>query len=204
MVIAQQGSNRKASKARLTLEDYLNYDDGTDVRYELVDGVLVEMGAESTLNTRIAVFLLLAFARLGTQDEQLGIKQKIAVSRTFASAREPDLIVHSQESAVAINGASQAILRLEHPAPVLVIEVVSPGKPGELNYDLDYLHKRREYAERGIGEYWIVDPTRQVVWVLNLVKGAYQEQRFIEEEAIASPAFPELKMTAHQALKASM
>lgn len=52
-----------------TIEEFLGYDDGTDTRYELVDGVLVEMGAESTLNTRIAVFLLLTFARLGVTDE---------------------------------------------------------------------------------------------------------------------------------------
>ncbi len=49
----------------MTPEEYLDYDDGTDTRYELVDGVLVEMGAESTLNTQIAVFLLLTFAALG-------------------------------------------------------------------------------------------------------------------------------------------
>jgi Uma2 family endonuclease len=30
----------------LTVEDYLAYDDGTDSRYELVDGVLVDMPPE--------------------------------------------------------------------------------------------------------------------------------------------------------------
>jgi Uma2 family endonuclease len=40
---------------RMTIEEYLNYDDGTDTRYELVDGVLVEMGAESTLNTQMSI-----------------------------------------------------------------------------------------------------------------------------------------------------
>ena len=36
-----------ATNQRLTLEEYLSYDDGTDTRHELVDGVLVAMGAES-------------------------------------------------------------------------------------------------------------------------------------------------------------
>ncbi len=31
----------------LTFEEYLTYDDGTDTRYELVDGELVEMPPES-------------------------------------------------------------------------------------------------------------------------------------------------------------
>jgi Uma2 family endonuclease len=35
---------------RMTFEEYLNYDDGTNTRYELVNGVLVEMGAETALN----------------------------------------------------------------------------------------------------------------------------------------------------------
>lgn len=30
---------------RPTLNEYLDYDDGTDARYELEDGILVEMGA---------------------------------------------------------------------------------------------------------------------------------------------------------------
>ncbi|WP_367889252.1 Uma2 family endonuclease [Leptolyngbya iicbica] len=43
------------------------------------------------------------------------------------------------------------------PAPLLVVEVVSPGK---VNEDRDYRYKRSEYATRGIGEYWIIDPSR--------------------------------------------
>jgi hypothetical protein len=34
----------------MTLQDYLNYDDGTDTRYELVDGELIAMPLESDLN----------------------------------------------------------------------------------------------------------------------------------------------------------
>jgi hypothetical protein len=37
----------------MTLEEHLNYDDGTDTRYELVDGVLVAVGAENPINPQI-------------------------------------------------------------------------------------------------------------------------------------------------------
>ncbi|MDF5726455.1 MAG: Uma2 family endonuclease [Rhizonema sp. PD38] len=144
-----------------TIEEYQNYDDATDTRYELVDGVLVEMGAESTLNTQIAVFLLLTFSCLGLSDERLGVKQQIAVSDRKVTAREPDLIVHSVESEAAINGKSQALLRFEMPAPLLVVEVVSPGNPGEENYERDYVEKPQEYAARGISEFWQIDPEQQ-------------------------------------------
>lgn len=36
------------SSTYMTFEDYLAYDDGTDTRYELVDGVLVEMPLNAT------------------------------------------------------------------------------------------------------------------------------------------------------------
>jgi hypothetical protein len=41
----------------LTFEEYLTYDDGTDTRYELVDGELVEMPPESQENSNLARFL---------------------------------------------------------------------------------------------------------------------------------------------------
>ncbi|NET56376.1 MAG: Uma2 family endonuclease [Symploca sp. SIO2E6] len=187
---------------RMTFLEYLNYDDGTDTRYELVNGVLVEMGAESTINTQIAVFLLLCFAQLNIPAYRLGIKQKIAVKGTGINAREPDLMIHSEASARAIDHAPQAVVKLGYPTPMLIVEVVSPGKPGEDNYDRDYIEKRREYAARGIQEYWLIDPHRKVVLVLTLQGQSYQEQRFSGANALASPTFPNLNLTAEQILNA--
>ncbi|MGB8702510.1 MAG: Uma2 family endonuclease, partial [Thermosynechococcaceae cyanobacterium] len=70
------------------------------------------------------------------------------------------------------------------------------------NYDRDYVEKRQEYAERGIPEYWLIDPQRQVVVVLTLVDQVYQEQRFIGTMAIISPSFSSLILTAEQILNA--
>lgn len=51
----------------------------------------------------------------------------------------------------------------------LVMEVVSPGDPNR-----DLVEKRRDYAEAGIPEYWIVDPRFDRVTVLTLADGAYR------------------------------
>jgi Uma2 family endonuclease len=59
------------------------------------------------------------------------------------------------------------------PPPALVVEVVSPGEPGTPNYDRDYVDKPKEYADRGIPEYWIIDPERQVILVLMLAGERY-------------------------------
>ena len=48
-----------ATRRRMTLEEYLTYDDGTDALYELVNGELVEMPSESDVNNAIAILLIL-------------------------------------------------------------------------------------------------------------------------------------------------
>jgi Uma2 family endonuclease len=191
-----------ATTKPMTLEEYLTYDDGTEKRYELVDGVLVEMGAESTINTQIAVFLITVFVRLGLEDYQIGIKQKIEVDSTYVSARDPDLIIHTEASEASIHGLSEACLKRHDPNPLLVIEVVSPGTESTDNYQRDYQRKPVEYAQRGIPEMWQIDPDRKLVNVGTLVDGAYEFQTFTGQDALVSPSFPGLTLTAHQVLTA--
>jgi Uma2 family endonuclease len=185
----------------MTLEDYLAYDDGSDNRYELIDGVLVEMGAESDDNTLIGIFLIAMFLPFVSYD-RLRNKTEIAVSRSTVSTRYPDLIVLSEASVAALSGQKRSLITLGMPGPQLVVEVVSPGEPGEDNYDRDYIDKRREYAARGIGEYWIIDPARNVVLVLCLDETDYQEQQFRGDSLIVSPTFPDLRLTAEQVVNA--
>lgn len=185
-----------------TFEEYLNYDDGSDRRYELVDGELVEMAPENPLNAMIARFLLVYFIQMGISIERVGDKQQIAVISAKATAREPDLTVHSEASAAAILTQKQALLGLDMPVPTLVIEVVSPGKPGSENYDRDYIEKPKEYAGRGIPEFWRIDPDRAVVAVLTLRDGAYQLHEFRGSERVDSPTFPDLQLTAELILRA--
>jgi len=48
----------KAASQTMTLTEFLSYDDGTDALYEFEDGELILMTAESELNWRIAMFIL--------------------------------------------------------------------------------------------------------------------------------------------------
>lgn len=191
------------TQARLwfsSIEEYLAYDDGTDTPYELVNGVLVEVGAESDLNTRIAFFLLVTFSRFVPLD-QLRNKTEIETPSSSASSRYPDFVILSEEGAIALSDAPRSLLRLEMPTPTLIGEVVSPGEPGSENYDRDYIAKRKEYAERGIPEYWLVDPVRNVVIVLYLDGEQYWEiGRFENDDRIVSPTFPQLQLSAEQVL----
>jgi Uma2 family endonuclease len=190
-----------ATARRMSLEEYLTYDDGTDTRYELEDGVLVEMGAENPLSPRIAMLLVFLFADLGIPRKNLVIGHQIGVSSTKATARQPDLVVHSDQSMAAILDDGK-LLRAELPAPLLVVEVASSTKTDKKSRDRDYIQKRSEYAKRGIPEYWIVDPEKAVVLVLTLVGSAYQETSFTGNRAIVSPSFPGLTITADEVLTA--
>ncbi len=204
MTITYSRSDANAVGRRMSLEDYLTYDDGTDARYELVDGVLVAMGAESTINNWIAGFLFGFFIQMGIPTYRLGFKQKIQVKSKFVSARDPDLIIHSEASAAAIDGRPEVCLTLDDSSPLIVVEVVSPGAPGEENYDRDYVQKPSEYANRNVPEYWIVDPAldRAVVKVGTLIGNAYQFQDFTGNQVIQSRTFPGLKLTAAAVLTA--
>ncbi|MGB7413486.1 MAG: Uma2 family endonuclease [Thermosynechococcaceae cyanobacterium] len=193
-----------ATQKRMSLEEYLIYDDGTDIRCELVDGVLVEMGSENPFNVKIAVFLLAYFLQeMGCPYSRLAIGHQIGVSSTKATARQPDLIVHSDQSDTAIV-ADGKLLRAGSPAPLLVVEVVSNSKEDKRSYNRDYVEKSAEYAEIGIPEYWIIDPDLALVKVGRLTDGAYQFQDFTGDNAIASLTFPDLNLTAAEVLNAGL
>jgi Uma2 family endonuclease len=192
-----------ATNQRLTLEEYLKYDDGTDTRHELVDGILVEMGAENPINNTIAMFLVFTFAALGIPYYRFAIGHQLEVASSNATARQPDLIIHTEASLSAVLSGKQ-LLRLDAPTPMLVIEVVSNSDTDKKSRDRDYLEKRSEYAARGIPEYWIIEPLQQVILILTLADESYQEQTFTGSAAIVSPAFPALSLSADQVLRAGL
>ena len=183
---------------KLTLEEYLAYDDGTDTKYELVDGELVEMPPESDKNNLISLYLLSEFLKFVPIQLIRHKDTEIVVTGNRTRVRLPDLMILTEELFVAIGGG-RATITQDMPSPALVVEVVSPGK---VNEDRDYRYKRSEYAARGIPEYWIIDPGKEQVTLLTLIDGLYEETVFQGNSRIASATFPNLKLTAAQVLAA--
>jgi Uma2 family endonuclease len=180
--------------ALLTLEEYFAYDDGTENRYELVDGRLVLMPPESDRNNLIALYLLAEFLKLIPIRLIRHKDTEIVVTGNRTRVRMPDLLILTEELLSAIGGR-RATITSDMPSPVLVVEVVSPGKA---NRDRDYRYKRSEYAARGILEYWIVDPELSKVTVLFLIDGLYEETVFENEQVITSNIVSPLGLTATQ------
>ncbi len=179
----------------MSLEEYLDYDDGTDTLCELVNGELIPMPPESYQNQQVSISLIAYFLKLGLPPQLLRNQIAISVTGGRATARIPDLTVLSEDLALELRETNRSIILGDMPPPTLVVEVVSPKQDKR-----DYRYKRSEYAARQIPEYWIVDPILDKVTVLELVEGFYEEQVYTGEQVIMSIQFSQFNLTARQVL----
>jgi Uma2 family endonuclease len=182
---------------KMTLAEFLAYDDGTENLYELENGELISMPSESDRNQRIASFLFALFLGMGIPSYRLRIGTELAVSGSRVSVRVPDLLLLSEELATELENATRSIVMMDMSPPLLAIEVVSPKQENR-----DYRYKRTEYAARGIAEYWIVDPIAQKVTILEWIEGLYEEKVYMGDSKIESSLFENLELTVDRLLQA--
>ena len=180
---------------KLTLEEYKTYTDGTDKRYELEDGALLEMPPATGKHEAIVTLLLIYFY---SEIQKRGLALQVRpsgteVQTTNEQSRRPDICIITNEQAQSIENVSAII----QTPPPLVVEVVSPE-----SIDRDYNRKTLEYAAVGIPEYWIVDPLANQVTVCLLNQDIYQRTVYAANQQIVSKLLPELQLTTPQILSA--
>lgn len=192
----------------LSFEDYLQYSDRTVNRYELVRGLLLPMTPAPWPHSKIAKFLERQFdaeiARLELPWE--AVRGDVGQRTERSTARLPDVMVAAQVDLDAL-GSQSAVL--EVPAR-LVVEIASESSKTD-----DYVYKLAEYQAQGILEYWIVDylalgATRWLgpekvptISLFRQTEAGYGVHQFRGDEAITSPTFPELSLTAHEIFQAA-
>jgi Uma2 family endonuclease len=190
------------TQPKLTFTDYLSLNDGTDDRYELIDGELIALPPESESNVFTATWLQLQLAqlislrliKLHVCEVQVPILQPGDAANRF-----PDLVV-LRESHLA-QTQKRLTITSEMPPPELIIEIASPGKA---NQERDYKHKRAQYQAIGVPEYWIADRATATITVLVLEPTGYVELgQFRDEAVIQSRFLPRLALTAQQVLRLS-
>ncbi|NEO13596.1 MULTISPECIES: Uma2 family endonuclease [unclassified Moorena] len=184
--------------SKLTFDQYLEYDDGTDNRYELVDGELVQLPPESESNSWRAMWLMYQLAQhinprlIRIHDCELQVPGN-------PQNRYPDLVVLTE--AHLIQTEKRLTITLDMEPPQFVAEVVSPYRnQNDENYQRDYSDKVKQYQQRAIPEYWIIDSQDQLVTVLVLKDGSYQKQEFSGNQQIVSQTFGDLNLTALQVI----
>ena len=183
---------------KISFEEYLSYDDGTNKRYELVNGELLLMPPASFLHSDIIDFIA-DLIRAVARENKLDIKVKtgdVGVRTGIDSSRIPDLCVIDGEVWKSYRRDKSAVISS---GVLLAVEVVSPGAE---QIKRDYTDKVAEYQNSGIGEYWIVDPIEQKITVGVLEKKGYSKKVFTEDDAISSVIFPQLSVTAGEILEA--
>jgi Uma2 family endonuclease len=151
------------SQGEWSEDEYLGLD--TNRLVELIDGNLEVLPMPTFLHQQI-VWFLAEVLRSYVSGRKLGdvVFAPMPIRIRDKTFREPDVIFISKEheakpSDKTLSGAS------------LVMEVVSADDKSQKR---DYQHKRSDYAELGIPEYWIVDPQIERITVLALEGRQYR------------------------------
>ena len=149
---------------RLTYQDYANLEG--DERYELLDGELILVGSPNTDHQTASMkigYRMFSFV----EENDLGwfFHAPFDVLFTDTDVVQPDLLFISKDREHIITPANI------QGAPDLIVEILSPSSSRR-----DWRDKRELYASHGVKEYWIVDPTNRIVWVLLLRDGVLVEQ----------------------------
>lgn len=147
-------------------------DDGS--RYELVDGLLLVSPSPTERHQRT----LLPLAVLLSAASPPELRVYVAPLDVRLSERvqvQPDVLV------VEDGPARNRLDRL----PVLCVELLSPDTRRH-----DLVLKRRAYERAGVASYWLVDPLRPCLTVLELQDGAYVEVAHVAGEQAWTARLP--------------
>jgi Uma2 family endonuclease len=195
----------------VTFDEFVaKYPDNTQQRYELHDGVIVEIPQPTGDHEAIIVFLVqqftLEYSRLSLP---YGIPKTVIVKPLEnESAYSPDVLILNLPNLVNEPLWKKKSTVSQAASIPLIVEVVST------NWRDDYHKKFADYEEMGIPEYWIVDyaalggreyigkPKQPTILVCCLEDGEYKINKFREGERIQSPTFPDLNLTVEQVFQA--
>ncbi|QLE54562.1 Uma2 family endonuclease [Nostoc sp. TCL26-01] len=195
----------------VTFDEFVEwYPDNSQKRYELYDGVIVEVAPPVGDHEEIVGFLA---TKLTLEYSHLNFPYFIPKTAFVKpvesdSAYSPDVLILNRSNLVnELRWKKESTVSQAASTP-LVIEVVST------NWRDDYHKKYADYEQMGIPEYWIVDyaalggrkfigePKQPTILVCSLEEGEYQMQKFRGNELIQSLTFPELNLTAAQIFQA--
>lgn len=186
---------------RLTFAEYLKYTDGTDRRYELVNGELIPMSLGTGQHGAIVKFIerILETEIANLDCDWVVLPGLIGVRSPkggrWDTCRIPDISIIPNEQWRTLQNR-EAVIELNETPPLLVVEVVS-----ESTKTVDYRAKRTEYSVLDIPEYWIVDPLLAKVTIFTLMEGWYEPTEFQGVDLIKSPTFPDLHPSVEQILR---
>lgn len=205
----------QALPKRVTYNQFVAwYPETSQRRFELHDGVIVEMPPPTGDHEQVVGFLATKFTLEYTRLNLPYFIPKTAFVKPLEneSAYSPDVLILNRPNLVNESLWKTESTVSQAASIPLAIEVVST------NGRDDYLKKVADYEAVGIPEYWILDyaalggrrfignPKQPTLSIYSLVEGEYQISRFQGSDAcgnpsgerILSPTFPEINLTAEE------
>ena len=182
---------------QFTFEEYCTYEDGTDNRYELVQGYLQLMSPPAGLHIVICEFLVYLFNALFARTQSpLRAGREVGVRIHKNTCRIVDVCVNGEDHWQTISQPGEIGIFLLAQTPLLVVEVAST------NEKEDYEAKYQEYASIGIQEYWIVNSKREHLRICTAAYpgGPYTYREFGKGEQIKSNLLPQFDLTVDEVL----
>ncbi|MBW4671482.1 MAG: Uma2 family endonuclease [Cyanomargarita calcarea GSE-NOS-MK-12-04C] len=196
----------------VTYEEFIEWFPNDGKRYELHNGVIIEMAPPTGDHEKVVGFLA---EKITIEYVGLGLPYRIPKTAfvktpSAKSTYSPDvLLLNLDNLGNEILFQKQSTVTQAASVP-LVVEVVST------NWRDDYHLKFADYEEMGIPEYWIADyaglggrdfignPKQPAFFVCELVDGEYVKTLFRGNKPIVSPTFPNLNLTAQQIFDAAL
>lgn len=195
----------------VTFDEFIAwYPDEVQRRYELHNGVIVEMSPPTGDHEEVIGFLAAQITLEFTRLQLPYFIPKTAFVRMpeNKSGYEPDIVIINRQNLINEPLWKKESTLTQGASIPLAVEVVST------NWRDDYAHKLIDYEALGIPEYWIVDylalggrrfignPKQPTVSIYSLVEGEYQLTQFRSNDYIQSSTFPELTLAAQQIFNA--
>jgi Uma2 family endonuclease len=192
----------------VTFDQFIEWYPATGTRYELHDGVIVEMNQPLGEHEFIVGMLcnhLLAQV-LKFQLPYFLARNTFVKPPTSDSAYAPDILLINHQNLVNEPLWQKQSTVTQAASVPFVAEVVST------NWQIDYTNKANDYEAMGIPEYWVLDylgigarrfignPKLPTLSLYSLIDGEYQVNQFRGDDLIISPTFPELRLTAKEVL----
>lgn len=149
-----QEKKQEKKQGEYTIEDYLAWPE--EVRVELIDGVIYDMGAPGFDHQKIAGEIYRQIANYIMDNNgkcEAGISPvDVQLDRDDRTMVQPDVLILC-DSGKLVKGRVFG-------APDFVLEVISPSTKKR-----DYFKKLTKYENAGVREYWILDPYKKQLLV---------------------------------------
>ncbi|BBB89929.1 MAG TPA: Uma2 family endonuclease [Methylomusa anaerophila] len=174
-----------------TYKDYLTWPEGE--HWEIIDGVAYAMSPapgrqhqeiSGNLFIELGNYLKGKRCKIYAAPFDVRLPRQGETEDATATVVQPDITIVCDPDKLDNKGCKGS--------PDLIIEILSPATASR-----DVIRKRRLYEANGVAEYWIVDPSNQIITRFNLDDdlSRYRQAEFFSREDTISPIiFPELQI----------